>query len=244
MRDILKVFKQFPETKDAFSIHLVEVSSAMRLIQADTLQSSGCTFLPHAWYDSIKDVPKKAITYHIAHEFFDALPVHQFQFTDNGWREVFVDIDKSTVHKSLRFVLAPGPTFSSSVYTRNLPQDGTLTKAEISPSLLVAGEEISQRIYNDGGSALIVDYGEDGLKELTLRAFKDHKPADLLSDLGCADLTADVDFSSLRRIADKEQVLSHGPITQNEFLHKMGIRQRLNVRVHHANTHKGCCDYL
>lgn len=47
-------------------------------------------------------------------------------------------------------------------------------------------------------------------------------------------MTADVDFSSLRRIADKEQVLSHGPITQNEFLHKMGIRQRLNVLLENA----------
>ena len=68
------------------------------------------------------------------------------------------------------------------------------------------------------------------------QAFKDHKPADLLSDLGSADLTADVDFSLLKRISQREEVLSHGPMTQNEFLHKMGIRQRLDVSIHY-NTY-------
>ena len=70
------------------------------------------------------------------------------------------------------------------------------------------------------------------------QAFKDHKPADLLSDLGSADLTADVDFSLLKRITQREEVLSHGPMTQNEFLHKMGIRQRLDVSI--CTSHHTC----
>jgi NADH dehydrogenase [ubiquinone] 1 alpha subcomplex assembly factor 7 len=28
----------------------------------------------------------------VAHELFDALPVHQFQLTDRGWRERLVDV--------------------------------------------------------------------------------------------------------------------------------------------------------
>ncbi len=35
------------------------------------------------------DVPILAI----AHELFDALPVHQFQFTAHGWKERLVDVD-------------------------------------------------------------------------------------------------------------------------------------------------------
>ena len=75
---------------------------------------------------------------------------------------------------------------------------------------------------------------------------------DVLESPGSADLAADVDFAAVRRAALSEgeitivyfdqrslnyflgmyniEVGCHGPITQNEFLHKLGIRQRLEVR--------------
>lgn len=36
-------------------------------------------------------MPKGQPTLFIAQEFLDALPVHQFQYTENGWRERLVD---------------------------------------------------------------------------------------------------------------------------------------------------------
>lgn len=46
---------------------------------------------------------------------------------------------------------------------------------------------------------------------------------------GTADLTADVDFSYLRRMA-QGQVASLGPLQQHDFLRNMGIDVRLKVR--------------
>lgn len=46
---------------------------------------------------------------------------------------------------------------------------------------------------------------------------------------GTADLTADVDFSYLRRMA-QDRVGSLGPVPQQEFLRNMGIDVRLKVR--------------
>lgn len=79
-----------------------------------------------------------------------------------------------------------------------------------------------------------------------VKGFKGHQLHDILTDPGSADLTADVDFGALSRAAQGEgMVTTHwpllatlslyvgagcaGPMTQNEFLHKMGIRQRLQV---------------
>ena len=52
---------------------------------------------------------------------------------------------------------------------------------------------------------------------------------DVLVDPGNCDITADVDFSMLQTVAKQQGVLHHGPMTQNEFLHKMGIRERMDV---------------
>lgn len=38
-------------------------------------------------------MPKGLPTLFIAQEFLDALPVHQFQYTEKGWRERLVDLN-------------------------------------------------------------------------------------------------------------------------------------------------------
>lgn len=65
------------------------------------------------WHRSLDEVPDDLPTIYIAHEFLDALPVHQFQKTERGWCERLVDIasDDSPLH--FRLVLAPGPTPAS-----------------------------------------------------------------------------------------------------------------------------------
>lgn len=37
------------------------------------------------WHRSLEDVPSDIPAIYIAHEFFDALPVHQFERTERGW---------------------------------------------------------------------------------------------------------------------------------------------------------------
>ena len=44
------------------------------------------------WHESLRTVPK-GFSLFLAHEFFDALPVHKFVRTAEGWREILIDID-------------------------------------------------------------------------------------------------------------------------------------------------------
>ncbi|XP_064428192.1 protein arginine methyltransferase NDUFAF7, mitochondrial isoform X3 [Mirounga angustirostris] len=191
--DILRVFSQLGSVlKNCdISIHLVEVSRKLSEIQALTLTEEkiplernagspvymkGVTKsgIPISWYRDLHDVPK-GHSFYLAHEFFDVLPVHKFQKTPQGWREVFIDIDPQVSDK-LRFVLAP-----------------CVTPAEV-----------------------------------FIQGFCGHKLHDVLTAPGTADLTADVDFSYLRRMAEGE-VASLGPIKQQTFLKNMGIDVRLKV---------------
>lgn len=72
------------------------------------------------WHSSLHDVPQGLPTLYIAHEFFDALPVHQFQSTvKHGWCERLVDLDERGPGPSgLRMVLSPGATVAGGLVLR------------------------------------------------------------------------------------------------------------------------------
>ncbi|CAN0472387.1 unnamed protein product, partial [Ectocarpus sp. 8 AP-2014] len=92
----------FPDFRKALSLHMVETSDDLRALQVKAL---GATFAPTAspmqlpgggevvWHTNIEQVPKGQPSLFIAQEFLDALPVHQFQYTGNGWRERLVDVN-------------------------------------------------------------------------------------------------------------------------------------------------------
>ncbi|XP_073070378.1 protein arginine methyltransferase NDUFAF7, mitochondrial isoform X1 [Manis javanica] len=241
MGDILRVFSQLGSVlKNCdISIHLVEVSQKLSEIQALTLTEQKVSLernagypvymkgvtksgIPISWYRDLQDVPK-GNSFYLAHEFFDVLPVHKFQKTPQGWREVLIDIDPQVSDK-LRFVLAPCATPAEAF----IQLDETRDHVEVCPDAGVIIQELSQRIALTGGGALIADYGHDGTKTDTLRGFCGHKLHDVLIAPGTADLTADVDFSYLRRMA-QGKVASLGPVKQQMFLKNMGIDVRLKV---------------
>uniref|UniRef100_A0A674C2F7 Protein arginine methyltransferase NDUFAF7 n=1 Tax=Salmo trutta TaxID=8032 RepID=A0A674C2F7_SALTR len=240
--DILRVFSQLRGALGgaAVSVHLVEVSPKLSQVQAQCLtgdqsqvsasedepvyrQGTTTTGLPISWYRNLDDVPR-GFSIYLAHEFFDALPIHKFQGTEKGWREVMVDIDPDEPGK-LRLVIVPAPTLAS---TQLIQADEKRRHVEVCPEGGVIVQLLANRIAEDGGAALIADYGHDGTKTDTFRGFKGHKLHDVLASPGSADLTADVDYSYLRRMAGAT-VACMGPVSQKDFLKNMGIDTRLQV---------------
>uniref|UniRef100_A0A3Q2T8P0 Protein arginine methyltransferase NDUFAF7 n=1 Tax=Fundulus heteroclitus TaxID=8078 RepID=A0A3Q2T8P0_FUNHE len=240
--DILRVFTQLRSVVGgaSVSVHLVEVSPTLSRVQAQTLtgnrsqtasseddpvyrRGETAAGFPVSWYRRLEDVPA-AFSIFVAHEFFDALPIYKFQRTEKGWREVLVDIDPADPDR-LRFVVAPTPTLASST----LVQAGERrSHVEVCAEGGVVVQQLARRIQEEGGAALIADYGHDGTKTDTFRGFKGHRLHDVLEAPGSADLTADVDFSFLRRMAGGG-VACLGPVSQRTFLQNMGIDARMQV---------------
>jgi NADH dehydrogenase [ubiquinone] 1 alpha subcomplex assembly factor 7 len=233
-------------------------------------------------------------TFIIGQEFLDALPVHVFQKTDQGWREHMVDVAvdedededntaevhmrdgtiaktkaptsmqakqnsaASNEHKKIRFrhVLSPGvtPALRNLLHTdddgtpigtpsqANALNDAPVgTIMEVCPEGLALVQDLALRIEECKGSALMIDYGNEGSRD-TLRAFRKHQQVDMLSRPGTVDITADVDFGALRNAVnydlsstrkkssqgDREIELTEafGPQKQGQFLASMGAVER------------------
>lgn len=236
--DIIRILSQLKVHNEFARVNLIETSPYFTKVQFNRLckkenldkptlcTRSGFTKfgLPVFWYDSVKDIPV-APSYFVANEFFDALPIHQFKRVDGQWREVMIDRDGDD---KLRFILPSFNTTSITAYS-HLFQDLTSDKVEVNPLAIVATEYVSSYLKDGGiGSCIIVDYGDEESRNFTLRGFKNHKEWNVLLEPGTADLTADVNFGLLKNFASK-YVTVHGPVTQNAFLHRMGVRERIAV---------------
>ena len=248
-RDILRVFKQLGFSNQ-ISMHLVEVSPVLSDIQKKNLcvpeeevgevnpsekyykKGKTADNVEVFWYKSIIDLPEYFSIF-IAQEFFDALPIHKFQKTKDGWFEVLIDVDPENImEEKFRYVLAKTDACDT-LLNKNDPRE----HVEISREAMNITQYISKAITQNGGFSLIIDYGHDGDKTDTFRAFRQHKQCDPLLEPGTADLTADVDFALLKKIArEANNVLCFGPVTQQDFLGELGINVRLTNLCRNATT--------
>ncbi|HJU33192.1 MAG TPA: SAM-dependent methyltransferase [Hyphomicrobiaceae bacterium] len=240
MRDALRAARAMPAFLDAARVHLVEVSPALRAVQQRTLASSRQkpasthASAPHpaagvdprlrgddgpiAWHGSVKEVPEgQAII--IANEFLDALPIRQLVFADGEWRERVVDVDASG-----RLRLVPGPPTAPPVTGLDAaPAPGTVLEVRAGEDALLAQLALRRQPI----AALFLDYGPAGAATGdTLQAVRAHAWADPLAAPGLADLTAHVHFDGLAHKARAAGLAVDGPLTQAEFLGRLGIAER------------------
>ena len=217
MADALRATKVLPGFNDAASIHMVETSPALRKRQEEALARR-----PVTWHDDFGGVPSGP-TILIANEFFDVLPIHQFERTADGWRERQVTLDDDGFAFTLSANRSPAEVLIPEILRMTAP---ARTVVEVSPASVSTMTAIAQRLEEDGGAAIIIDYGHaaPGAGE-TLQAVRRHEFHDVLSDPGSADLTAHVNFVALAAAGHPHAAI-HGPVTQGEFLKSLGIELR------------------
>jgi NADH dehydrogenase [ubiquinone] 1 alpha subcomplex assembly factor 7 len=218
MADALRALRVLPPLYQALSIHLVEINPVLREKQKATL--SGVRNI--TWHDHIDDVPSGPAVI-LANEYFDVLPVHQVVKREGGWHERTIEIGADG---SLAFgaSLEPMPRFEVLLppLVRAAPVGAVF---EWRPDAEIM--KIATRVRDDGGAALIIDYGH--LRSDagdTFQAIARHSFTDPLKNPGQADVTAHVDFQALARAAEDLNARVHGPVPQGEFLKALGIEQR------------------
>ena len=208
MQDALRALAQVPGFPAA--VHLVETSRALRAAQTERLGNA-------TWHDRIDELPEAPL-FLIANEFFDALPVRQFQRDGIGWRERVVGLEGEVL------TLGLGPLSSLEALEHRLEDTGDGDVVELCPALPAIAEEIARRIAKHGGAALIIDYGDWRSRGDTFQAICRHETVAPLAAPGTADLTAHVDFEAIARATE---AVSHTRLTtQGAFLERLGIASR------------------
>ena len=217
MADVLRVIRKLaPELAATATVELVETSERLRKIQSDALSA---TATPVHWHDDI-DTVEPGFTLLVANEFFDALPIRQFVFTDTGFRERTIILDADD-----ELAFSAG---SASLDDGLLPAGAAVspgTVFEISPARSAVAANIAERIARDGGAGLIIDYGHvrSGFGD-TLQAVRGHDYVSALDAPGDVDLTSHVDFEMLARAMRGVQVKP--VMTQGDFLLALGLLER------------------
>ncbi|NJO23570.1 MAG: SAM-dependent methyltransferase [Sphingomonadales bacterium] len=212
MRDALRAVQAVPRFFDAATVHLIEASEPLRAVQEQTLARHRNAV---TWHRAMNDVPPGAAIV-IANEFLDALPIRQLVCGGDVWHERVVDLAPPG---GLRFV-AGLPVEPPSGMEAKL---GAIVELRAGEGDLLAA--LAARI--NPHVALFIDYGPADLSfGDTLQAVRRHAYADPLAEPGMADLTAHVQFAALAQKARAAGLAAHGPITQAEFLGRLGIVER------------------
>jgi NADH dehydrogenase [ubiquinone] 1 alpha subcomplex assembly factor 7 len=223
MADMLRAARLRPEFTRSAQVWLLETSGRLRHEQQRRLRASDVKPL---WADEFDDIPA-APSLIVANEFFDCLPIQQFQNTGNSWRERLVGLTPNG--ENLEFVLGRTPPPAD----YGLPDPSECDEGEIFEISFAAREFLSymcSMLTEHGGAALIIDYGhmQSGFGD-TLQAVRNHKYWPPLSSPGRADLTVHMDFEAMARAAIDSGAVVHGPATQGQFLDRLGLAIRVEM---------------
>jgi len=214
MADIWRATRRVPGFHAAAKVHFVEASSQLRALQKEKMPDAH-------WHDDLTTVPEGPSLI-IANEFFDALPIHQFEKRDGLWFERLVGADGDRLGftrggAGAKFALVPDAV-------KKAP-NGAI--AEVCPAALTVTGQIADRLKAHAGAALILDYGyARSAPGDTFQALKAHEYVDPFAEPGAADLTAHVAFDRIAKAATEAGAAASPIREQGAFLMTIGLGAR------------------
>ena len=220
IKNLLKTFENFPEFNSSKKIYLYEKSIYLKKIQKQNILSNKIK-----WINNFNKLKKGPVLF-FGNEFFDAIPIKQFEkikgslfeknFSHDKKNKINVTLSKATnldikiiksykVLKKLKFI--------------EWPKFG-----------LKELKKMANKISKFNGCILLIDYGYlKSNNKNTLQSVLKHKKNNLLENLGKADITSHVNFSLLNEFFIKNNLQTKNIITQKQFLENMGILERAKI---------------
>lgn len=210
-------------------VHLVEVASAAREVQPDTLgpHASRLASSGDALPDSVQGVV-------LANELLDALPTHAVVMREGGLKEVFVDLDdQGGDHVLVTREMTP----STPEIARYLERAGARLASGWRAEVCLEAPLWIQRAAGalDRGFLLLLDYGHEAAELYsgthsagTLATFHRHTSGDLgslLQNPGDHDITAHVDLTTVTETAERAGLTTIGRLDQTYFLLGLGLAE-------------------
>ncbi|MBA4118107.1 MAG: methyltransferase [Candidatus Puniceispirillum sp.] len=223
MADVLRVGRRVTGFSEAAKVLLVEKSPVLRTAQKEALEP----FTTPAWFETIEDalLDTNLPLFLLANEYFDALPIRQFEMTPEDWRERGVALDDEG---RLTWCHLPPTNIPM------LPHADHGTVKEFSPATHAHLHLIFGHLARLGGCAFICDYGYVQGWGDTLQGVKNHAYCDVLQHAGSCDISAHVDFGAMELIARTYPTLTHALTTQGAFLKENHIDVRAQQLLPHA----------
>ena len=220
MKVLIESFDKFPSFISSCNIFIYEKSP--KLIDQ---QKKNIKFKNIKWIKNFKKLDKSPNIF-LANEFFDAIPIKQFLKKGNIWFEKFVQIksDKKAhfiykkvnikkIEKKINFKISEGQNF-----------------IEYSPLAFKYFKDIFRLIKKCSGGLLIIDYGYfDKKMHNTLQAIYKKKYSKVLENIGKSDITHNLNYYFIKKIAKNFKKLKINFTSQKNFLSNLGINQRAEI---------------
>ena len=220
LKTLIESFENFPDFLKSCNFIIHEKSPLLVKEQKKKLKKVKILWISEL--DELKKIP----SIFIANEFFDALPIKQFRKKEDIWFERFVkftnrdeasffekEADIKKVEKNIGFKISENQNF--------------IEYSELCFNYL---KKISKIIKKNDGGLLLIDYGYiDGNMENTLHAVSNHKIANILKNIGNSDITHNLNFKFFQNFIKQMGGLSVNLTTQEEFLIKLGIKERAEI---------------
>ena len=220
MHQIINIFNRFNKFRESSNYFIIEKSQFLKKIQKKKLISHKITWLSSL--NKLIDGPN----IFLANEFFDALPIKQFIKKNNKWFEK--NIKKNNFNKFEFVDIVANIKNLEKKIEINLSNNQKII--EYSPLTYKYLNVISKKINSYQGGLLIIDYGylEKKMKDSLQSVYK-HNFNNILNNFGKSDITYNINFFLLKKIAKKLNLRIAGLTNQRKFLIKLGILYRAEI---------------
>ena len=215
MDDALRATRGVTSFHDSIDLHFIEPSPVLQTGLAERFDSVDAGFI-----SELSEIPVDRPFVLIANEWLDCLPVQQLVRVGEAWHERVIGLGNAD---QLTFGLNPDP------FPPEISPDQMADAIEIQPGLKTLTETLRSLFDQTYGRALFIDYGTaQSIPDDTLRSYQTGQQIDPLAAPGDSDLTCDVDFARLQRLARGQGLRVDGPVSQSQFLLSLGAEARLN----------------